>query len=30
MSQEWYLLVPGQVFQHAVQKGDTDGNGDFG
>src|ERR1039458_9301249 len=30
MSQGWDLLVPGEVFQHTVQEGDADGNGDFG
>jgi len=30
MSQGWDLFVPSEVLQHAVQKGDADGNGDFG
>ena len=30
MGQGGYLLAPCQVLQHAVQKGDANGNGDFG
>jgi hypothetical protein len=30
MSQRWDLLVPSEVFQHTVQEGDADGNGDSG
>jgi hypothetical protein len=30
MSQGWDLFVPSEVLQHAVQKGDAEGNGDFG
>jgi hypothetical protein len=30
MTKRWYLMVPGQVLQHAVQKSDADDNGDLG
>jgi hypothetical protein len=30
MSQGGCLLVPGQVLQHAAQKSDAEGHGDFG
>ena len=30
MSQGWDLFVPSEVLQHAVQKGDAEGNSDFG
>jgi len=30
MSKMWYLVVPGQVLQHAMHISDADNNGDFG